>query len=183
MALTSTSHLGLGLEPELVEAIGHYKDFLRDFGFLAADFDIADWVDRRHIDGFRCHAPAPEPGDQKTMLQEKIDPVDKARRLAADFAERAAPFRRKQANFPSKTSPRLYEAGLLGLVTAPEHGGHGGGLAEAQAVVSEIARGEPSTALVLAMHYNSHYSLRRFAKVAGPPCRASADWPTARAQP
>jgi hypothetical protein len=24
------------------------------------------------------------------MLQEKIDPVDKARRLAADFAERAA---------------------------------------------------------------------------------------------
>jgi len=51
-------HLGLGLQPELVDAIGHYKDFLRDFGFLAADFDIADWVDRRHIDSFNRRAVA-----------------------------------------------------------------------------------------------------------------------------
>ncbi|KQV30474.1 desulfurase [Rhizobium sp. Root1203] len=51
-------HLGLGLQPELVDAIGHYKDFLRDFGFLAADFDIADWVDRRHIDAFDQRARA-----------------------------------------------------------------------------------------------------------------------------
>jgi ABC-type nitrate/sulfonate/bicarbonate transport system substrate-binding protein len=51
-------HLGLGLQPELVDAIGHYKDFLRDFGFLAADFDIADWVDRRHIDAFDQRAIA-----------------------------------------------------------------------------------------------------------------------------
>ena len=40
-------HLGIGLEPELVEAVGHYKDFLRDWGFLAGDFDIDAWVDRR----------------------------------------------------------------------------------------------------------------------------------------
>lgn len=40
-------HLGIGLEPELVEAIGHYKDFLFEFGFLANDFDIAEWVDDR----------------------------------------------------------------------------------------------------------------------------------------
>ncbi|CDM60787.1 MULTISPECIES: ABC transporter substrate-binding protein [Rhizobium] len=51
-------HLGLGLQPELVDAISHYKDFLRDFGFLEADFSIADWVDRRHIDGFDRHAVA-----------------------------------------------------------------------------------------------------------------------------
>jgi ABC-type nitrate/sulfonate/bicarbonate transport system substrate-binding protein len=51
-------HLGLGLAPELVEAVGHYKNFLRDFGFLAADFDIADWVDRRHVDGFHTRAVA-----------------------------------------------------------------------------------------------------------------------------
>ena len=51
-------HLGLGLEPELVDAVEHYKNFLRDFGFLAADFDIADWVDRRHIDGFAARAVA-----------------------------------------------------------------------------------------------------------------------------
>ena len=51
-------HLGPGLQPELVDAIGHYKDFLRDFGFLAADFEIADWVDRRHIDAFDQRAVA-----------------------------------------------------------------------------------------------------------------------------
>ncbi|MBB3609412.1 ABC transporter substrate-binding protein [Rhizobium sp. BK602] len=51
-------HLGLGLQPELVEAVGHYKDFLRDWGFLAEDFSIAEWVDRRHIDAFDAHAVA-----------------------------------------------------------------------------------------------------------------------------
>lgn len=40
-------HLGIGLEPELVDAIGHYKDFLYAWGFLAADFAIGDWVDHR----------------------------------------------------------------------------------------------------------------------------------------
>lgn len=40
-------HLGIGLEPELVEAIGHYKDFLYEWGFLEKDFDINAWVDRR----------------------------------------------------------------------------------------------------------------------------------------
>jgi ABC-type nitrate/sulfonate/bicarbonate transport system substrate-binding protein len=43
-------HLGLGLEPELVGAISHYKDFLRDNGFLAGDFDVEEWVDRRPFD-------------------------------------------------------------------------------------------------------------------------------------
>ncbi|MBB4112805.1 ABC-type nitrate/sulfonate/bicarbonate transport system substrate-binding protein [Rhizobium sp. BK226] len=51
-------HLGLGLQPELVEAVGHYKDFLRDFGFLAADFDIAEWIDRRHLEAFAKRAVA-----------------------------------------------------------------------------------------------------------------------------
>ncbi|MGH6806718.1 MAG: ABC transporter substrate-binding protein, partial [Ensifer adhaerens] len=40
-------HLGIGLEPELVGAIGHYKDFLHEWGFLAQNFDIEAWVDRR----------------------------------------------------------------------------------------------------------------------------------------
>lgn len=44
--------LGLGLEPELVAAVGHFKDFLRDFGFIAADFDVAQWIDRRPLDRF-----------------------------------------------------------------------------------------------------------------------------------
>ena len=40
-------HLGIGLEPELVGAIGHYKDFLHEWGFLAENFDIEAWVDQR----------------------------------------------------------------------------------------------------------------------------------------
>ncbi|MFB9952396.1 ABC transporter substrate-binding protein [Rhizobium puerariae] len=40
-------HLGIGLEPDLVDAIGHYKDFLHEWGFLASNFDIEQWVDRR----------------------------------------------------------------------------------------------------------------------------------------
>jgi ABC-type nitrate/sulfonate/bicarbonate transport system substrate-binding protein len=51
-------HLGLGLEPELLDAVDHYKNFLRDWGFLAGDFSITDWVDRRHIDGFDIRAVA-----------------------------------------------------------------------------------------------------------------------------
>lgn len=51
-------HLGLGLEPELVDSVGYYKDFLRDWGFLAEDFSITEWVDRRHIDAFGARAVA-----------------------------------------------------------------------------------------------------------------------------
>ncbi len=43
-------HLGLSLDPALVDAVGHYKDFLRDWGFLEADFSVADWVDHRPWD-------------------------------------------------------------------------------------------------------------------------------------
>jgi ABC-type nitrate/sulfonate/bicarbonate transport system substrate-binding protein len=51
-------HLGLSLDPQLVDAVEHYKNFLRDWGFLAGDFAIADWVDRRHIDSFDARAVA-----------------------------------------------------------------------------------------------------------------------------
>lgn len=40
-------HLGIGLDPVLIDAVEHYKNFLRDEGFLAGDFSIADWVDER----------------------------------------------------------------------------------------------------------------------------------------
>ena len=51
-------HLSLGLEPELVDAIGHYKDFLYEWGFLERDFDINAWVDRRPWDGIDIRAVA-----------------------------------------------------------------------------------------------------------------------------
>jgi ABC-type nitrate/sulfonate/bicarbonate transport system substrate-binding protein len=40
-------HLGLSLTPELVGAVGYYKDFLRDWGFLDGDFDVDQWADHR----------------------------------------------------------------------------------------------------------------------------------------
>ncbi|CDP51473.1 Dibenzothiophene desulfurization enzyme B [Devosia sp. DBB001] len=40
-------HLGLSLNPELVDAVGYYKDFLRQWGFLAGDFDVREWADHR----------------------------------------------------------------------------------------------------------------------------------------
>lgn len=43
-------HLGIGLDPDLIAAIGHYKDFLFRKGFLAHDFAVDDWVDRRPFD-------------------------------------------------------------------------------------------------------------------------------------
>ena len=86
-------------------------------------------------------------------------PLDRARRLARRFAETAAAFDTSGA-FPAANFSALHEAGLLNLVTARDHGGDGATLALAQQVVVEIARGDPSTALILSMHYVNHASIR-----------------------
>jgi alkylation response protein AidB-like acyl-CoA dehydrogenase len=88
-----------------------------------------------------------------------------ARNLGRRFALTSGHYD-QTGDFPFANFTALHEAGLLGLVTAREHGGLGGGLSEALAVVSAIAEGEPSTALVLSMHYSQHYALR-----------ASGKWP------
>ncbi|MDB5535956.1 MAG: Acyl-CoA dehydrogenase, short-chain specific [Devosia sp.] len=85
--------------------------------------------------------------------------IERAEALGRRFALTARHYD-QTGDFPFANFDALFEAGLLGLVTAPEHGGLGGGLTEALAVISAIARGEPSTALVLAMHYSQHYSIR-----------------------
>lgn len=97
------------------------------------------------------------------MTQDFNELIGKAKILAEDFALRAA-HHDASGDFPFDNFRKLFDVDLLGLVTAREKGGLGRGLADAQAVISEIARGEPSTALVLAMHYNTHYSIRRFGK-------------------
>ncbi|MCE7796153.1 ABC transporter substrate-binding protein [Sphingobium sufflavum] len=51
-------HLGIGLEPELLDAISHYKDFLHEWGFLAENFDVAEWVDHRPWAGLDARAVA-----------------------------------------------------------------------------------------------------------------------------
>ena len=51
-------HLGLGLEPEHVAAVAHYKDFLLQQGFLKADFDVESWVDRRPLEALAARRAA-----------------------------------------------------------------------------------------------------------------------------
>jgi len=43
-------HLRLTLEQEQIEAIAHFKDFLLEWGFIPADFDVAGWVDPRPLE-------------------------------------------------------------------------------------------------------------------------------------
>ncbi|MBP2300770.1 acyl-CoA dehydrogenase family protein [Azospirillum picis] len=80
--------------------------------------------------------------------------------LAADFALRAAEHD-AAASFPFENFERLQAAGLLALVDPRAAGGKGGGLGDALAVVGGIARGEPSTALVLVLQYVIHNQLQR----------------------
>jgi alkylation response protein AidB-like acyl-CoA dehydrogenase len=78
--------------------------------------------------------------------------------LAAEFAATAAEHDRSGA-FPFANFDRLAETGLLALITPRRFGGQGGGLQEATLAVGGIARGEPSTALVLSMQYLQHASI------------------------
>jgi alkylation response protein AidB-like acyl-CoA dehydrogenase len=86
--------------------------------------------------------------------------VDKARLLAADFAQRAGAHDR-DASFPFENFQALYDAGLLSLTVAREHGGLGAGMLETARVLREIAKGCASTALVLGMHYIQHHAIAR----------------------
>lgn len=94
-----------------------------------------------------------------TRTAEGEDPLAAARRLGSRFRETAADLDASGA-FPRANIDALSAAGLLNLVIAAERGGLGGGLTLARRVVSEIARGEPSTALILSMHLVSHGSIR-----------------------
>ncbi|RKP47726.1 acyl-CoA dehydrogenase family protein [Pararobbsia silviterrae] len=67
----------------------------------------------------------------------------------------AAPETDRDARFPRAAVEALGEAGLLGLLSAPAHGGMGLGLTDACRVVERIAHACPSTAMVVTMHYTA----------------------------
>jgi alkylation response protein AidB-like acyl-CoA dehydrogenase len=75
--------------------------------------------------------------------------------LAEEFAARSASHDR-DGSFPFENFDRLRSAGLLDLTVPREFGGHGADLTEACSVISGIARGDASTALVLTMQYVAH---------------------------
>lgn len=63
--------------------------------------------------------------------------------------------------FPHANFEILAEEGLIGLTVAREIGGRGAGFAETMRVLSAVAKGEPSTALILFMTYAYHASSLR----------------------
>lgn len=42
--------LAIDLDPRKLQALEHYKNFLREWGFIANDFSFADWVDYRPLE-------------------------------------------------------------------------------------------------------------------------------------
>lgn len=96
------------------------------------------------------------------------------RTLGDEFAASAAEYDLSGA-FPHRHFERLHEHGLLALTVAKNLGGSGAGLRHASKVVRSIARGDPSTALVLAMQYLAHSGERQAHWPAGLYERVAAD--------
>jgi alkylation response protein AidB-like acyl-CoA dehydrogenase len=94
--------------------------------------------------------PEPSEGVPQPLLDE----------LTARFAATAADYDRS-AEFPRANFDLLGEHGLIGLTVAPEFGGRGARFAEALRVLGAVAKGEPSTALILFMTYSAHASSTR----------------------
>jgi alkylation response protein AidB-like acyl-CoA dehydrogenase len=76
-------------------------------------------------------------------------------RVTARLAETAEAFDRS-GTFPHANFNILAEEGLVGLTVAPRYGGRGAGFSEALRVLGAVAKGEPSTALILFMTYVYH---------------------------
>ncbi|WP_407159950.1 acyl-CoA dehydrogenase family protein [Bradyrhizobium sp. STM 3557] len=86
--------------------------------------------------------------------------LERAQRLAPLFAARA-PVHDRDGSFAFENFQDLFDAGLLPLTVPQAHGGHGAGARTTARVLSIIAQADPSTALVLAMHYIQHFVMAR----------------------
>jgi alkylation response protein AidB-like acyl-CoA dehydrogenase len=78
-------------------------------------------------------------------FEEQLEPIAALAATHAANVDRGA--------FPTETLKALGEAGLLGLVSSPDVGGKGEGLAAAAQVVERLARECGSTAMIVCMHY------------------------------
>jgi alkylation response protein AidB-like acyl-CoA dehydrogenase len=72
----------------------------------------------------------------------------------------------RSAQYPAENFAILAAEGLIALTVPARYGGHGAGIRESLRVLGAVARGEPSTALILFMTYAYHAN----------PSRAQA-WP------
>ena len=85
---------------------------------------------------------------------------DRASVLASEFAARAA-LHDRDASFPFENFKALSEAKLLALTVPAALGGGGAGARDAARILGIIAKADPSTALVLSMHYIQHLVMAR----------------------
>lgn len=77
------------------------------------------------------------------------------RSLAATAAEHD-----RSGQFPQENFDLLHRHGLLALTVPRAQGGAEADLATARKVISAVAKGEPSTALILVMQYLQHFRLQ-----------------------
>ena len=92
--------------------------------------------------------------DVGPVPQSVLDTV--TRRLAA-----TAEAYDRSAEFPKANFEILAEEGLIGLTVSPQYGGRGAGLSESLRVLGAVAKGEPSTALILFMTYGYYGRVSR----------------------
>lgn len=110
---------------------------------------------RRSAEALAEEAPAPAaPVAAPPVEQAVLD--DLTRRFAAGAAALD-----RDGVFPRANFDALAQAGLIGLTVAPEFGGRGANLRETLRVLGAVAKGEPSTALILFMTYGNHLSRAR----------------------
>jgi len=86
--------------------------------------------------------------------------IARALRLAEVFAARA-PAHDRDASFPFENFADLSREGLLALTVPAALGGVGAGARDAARVLGIIGKADPSTALVLSMHYIQHLVMAR----------------------
>ncbi|MEK7456897.1 MAG: acyl-CoA dehydrogenase family protein [Pseudomonadota bacterium] len=85
------------------------------------------------------------------------DQLDRLTRLLAANAEQYD----RSAEFPRANFDILAQQGLIALTVPRAHGGRGASVSEALRVLAAVAKGDPSTALILFMTYHYHATPNR----------------------
>jgi alkylation response protein AidB-like acyl-CoA dehydrogenase len=92
--------------------------------------------------------------------QSEAEIIERALDLSSRFAARAEEHDR-EGSFPHRNFEELSEAGLLALTIPTVLGGEGAGARTTARVLQIFGKADPSTALVLSMHYIQHLIMAR----------------------
>ena len=103
---------------------------------------------------------ASQPAAREPQREDQPDHAARAEQLAEVFAERA-PLHDRDGSFPFRNFDDLSQAGLLALTVPAALGGGGAGAAETARILGIVGKADPSTALVLSMHYIQHLVMAR----------------------